>query len=536
MEKLDITASFDEIFGKTTPEYNSESATVIARMQELFPELFDIGGNYNDEVNCNTSKITNTPKLIEQIVQTIKKRYPGVTTAYIKNVINAMVSQYTTMKRIKYIEANNCDSAYPNYYAINFMPSGAGKDRVLKDLKKFFYCYLEKEFNFDVETYLRNRIQKIEKEAKEKYPNNEQEKQRNSYINTKEIDIDKPTLETSDGTREGVYRDAKALKEAGFGSLTIVHSEFGQLLNNPTHEQEQFLKLLFSGYDGKITSKSIKGEKKKEDITDIPVNLLVHSDPTLFCSDLKQTFNSMLESGVCRRSSITFADKIESYEMQQDPKKALEEQRQYFRNLAILGYKLFMVLEKVKFGAQFKMTNEAFEKVLYPYMLELKALMDKEENSLIKKEIMSREFKAIKLSCNYACINHPNEHFINTEDMNMAISNIEELSKDFYKFISYAPKYEDKYDRGFRFFLEHEGISFKKSELITDYRQHFGISREKFKNCFDEYMKVVKSIAVSKGYLLNEILINHNSGSKFTLIPLKKQKLSDFVTPLEDLL
>ena len=49
-------------------------------------------------------------------------------------------------------------------------------------------------------------------------------------------------------------------------------------------------------------------------------------------------------------------------------------------------------------------------------------------------------------------------------------------------------------------------------------------------------MKVVKSIAVSKGYLLNEILINHNSGSKFTLIPLKKQKLSDFVTPLEDLL
>ena len=221
------------------------------------------------------------------------------------------------------------------------------------------------------------------------------------------MDIDIPTLETSDGTREGVYRDAKALKEAGFGSLTITHSEFGQLLNNPTHEQEQFLKLLYPAYEGKVTSKSIKGEKRKEDITDLPVNLLVHSDPTLFGYDLKKTFNNMLESGVCRRSFITFTDKIEPYEMTQDPKKALEEQKQYFRDLAILGYKLHAVLEEVEFGAQFKMLDETFAEVLYPYIRELKALADKEENSLIKKEIISRELKAIKLSCSYACVNHP---------------------------------------------------------------------------------------------------------------------------------
>lgn len=536
MKKFDITVNFDDIFSKASPESNSESASVMIRMRELFPELFDLSSNYTDEVNCDISGITNMPELMAQIAQTIKNRYPGVPMTYIKNVVNAMVSQYITTKRVKYIEANNSDSAYPNYYAINFMPSGAGKDRILKDLKKFFYCYLERGFNFDVETYRRNRKQKIEQEAREKFPDNEQEKQRNSYIKTKEMDIDIPTLETSDGTREGVYRDAKALKESGFGSLTITHSEFGQLLNNPTHEQEQFLKLLYPAYDGKVTAKSIKGEKKKEDITDLPINLLVHSDPTLFGSDVKKTFNNTLESGVCRRSLITFTDKIEPYEMQQDPKKALEEQKQYFRDLAILGYKLSAVLEKVEFGAQFKMADETFEEVLYPYISKLKALADKEENALAKKEIISRELKAIKLSCDYACVNHPQEHFITPEDMKMAIANIEELSRDFYKFNRYTPKYEDKYDRGFRFFLEHEGVSYKKSELMTDYRQYLGISREKFSDCFEKYICIVKNIAYSKGYFLNEVSINHNSGREFMLIPLKTQELSNFVIPLEDLL
>lgn len=531
MEKFGITASFDNTFLECDSESN-----LILRMRELFPELFDLRSNYTDEVDCDISGINSMPELMAQIVQTIKNRYSGVPMAYIKNVVNAMVSQYITTKRVKYIEANNSDSAYPNYYAINFMPSGAGKDRILKDLKKFFLCYLERGFRFDVEKYLCNCRQKIEQEAKVKYADKKDEKERNKYIKTKSMDIDIPTLETSDGTREGVYRDAKALKEAGFGSLTITHSEFGQLLNNPTHEQEQFLKLLYSAYDGKITSKSIKGEKRKEDITDLPVNLLVHSDPTLFGYDLKKTFNNMLESGVCRRSVMTFTDEIEPYEMTQDPKKALEEQKQYFRDLAILGYKLSAKLEKVEFGAQFKMTDETFEEVLYPYIRELKALADKEENSLIKKEIISRELKAIKISCDYACVNHPKEHFITPEDMNMAIANIEELSRDFYKFVNYTPKYEDKYDRGFRFFLEHEGVGYTKSELISEYRQYLGISREKFNDCFDRYIEFVKSIAVTKGYFLNEVPINHNSGREFKLIRLTTQKLSDFVIPLENLL
>lgn len=66
-------------------------------------------------------------------------------------------------------------------------------------------------------------------------------------------------------------------------------------------------------------------------------------------------------------------------------------------------------------------------------------MAEKEENPLIKREIRSRELKALKISCQYACINHPKVLFINPGDMEMAIDTVERLSVDFIKFLNYRP-------------------------------------------------------------------------------------------------
>lgn len=527
---MNIDDDIDSFLMEST---NFESTTTLSLACE-FPEIFE-SYTVPEHVTYETD-ITYMPEILAQAVQVVKNRYPSVSRNAIINVFLAKTAQVITAKRIKYIEANNADSGYPNYYAINFMPSGSGKDRILRDLDNFFFRLFRRSFNSDCQNYKDSQFQEITRNTQIKFPREEQEKQRKSYIKDEMGKIRNLVLEVSDGTREGLYSDAKAFKQAKFGSIMITNSEFGQLLKNPTNEQIQFLKQMFTAYDGKITAKSIKGEQRETDIYDIPVNVHFHSDPTLFEYDLKKMFNSLLETGLGRRAVITFMDKFTPCEVQQDPQIALEEQRQYFQDLTILGYKLFERIEKIELGTTFKVTEETFKNVLYPYKLKLDTLANKEEKALLKKEILSRELKVIKVSCIYACVNHPTEHFINSNDMQMAIDTIEELSEDYYNFYTHTPNYEDKYDRGFNFFFEHKDQKFKKNELITNYHQHFGLSRDKFKDGFEKYIDTVKEIAVSKGYFLNEVSINHNSGSEFMLVRLEPQELSDFVIPLDKLL
>ena len=159
-----------------------------------------------------------------------------------------------------------------------------------------------------------------------------------------------------------------------------------------------------------------------------------------------------------------------------------------------------------------------------------------EENSLLRKEIASRELKALKLSCLFACINHPNEKFIYPEDMRQAIATIEMLSRDFKVFLNYKPRYSDKYDNIFNFFLEHKGQEFTKTELINNYRQVFCLSRDKLRAELEKYIDVVQEIAMQNNYFISKKPINRGSGFAYSLKPLVIGELSENVIPLDNLL
>ena len=81
----------------------------------------------------------------------------------------------------------------------------------------------------------------------------------------------------ADGTQEGFYSDGLAFFNADFGSLFVTISEFGKFLQSSTTEKEQFINCLFNAYDGKISSKCIKGGKREADIEGLPVNALLYS-------------------------------------------------------------------------------------------------------------------------------------------------------------------------------------------------------------------------------------------------------------------
>ena len=197
---------------------------------------------------------------------------------------------------------------------------------------------------------------------------------------------------------------------------------------------------------------------------------------------------------------------------------------------------MYEIFEKVENNARYELTEETFVKVLYPYRLKINSMIQKEQNTLIQKEMRSRELKALKIACQYACFNHPSVLFINPEDMEMAIDTVEKLSVDFIKFLNFHPSFDDRCDKIFKFFLENIGKEFKKNDLTTIHFKQFGVSRNKFKNSFDDDMQSVAEIAQSQGYQLLSKPINNNSGRAYWLTTAKSEDLDNGASKLENLI
>ncbi len=493
--------------------------------------------NFNENAEIKQNNALPMPEILSDTILTLKKNYKGCSINSITNIVLAKTVQMFTAKRIKFKGLEN--TGYPNHYAIVFMPSGFGKDKMSDDLDKHYFYDFRFWFTFEAQKLKEKYFEEIKNEANKKFPSlgdKKQDAKRFAWIQEELKKVRNIVLEVSDGTREGFFADAKAFKRAGFGSVFNKNSEFGSYLNNATVEQRLFLNQMFEAYSGKVTSKSIKSEGREPDIEDLPVSLLWYSDPTLFEKDLKTPFNTLMQTGLGRRSVITFMSKKEPYSVEKVAQNALKQQREYFKSLHELGIKLFKLFSAVDSGAMYALTQETYCEVFYPYKMWLEKCTDELEDTLLCKEITSRELKVLKLSCLYACINHPKVLFIHPEDMLQAIDTIEMLSADFKAFLNHKPKYSDKYDRLFNFFLENEGKEFSKTELINDHCQKLGLSRDKFRAYFDEYIDVLREFAAHKGYLLNEKPINRNSGTVYSMITMETQELSGNIIPLDMLI
>lgn len=80
------------------------------------------------------------------------------------------------------------------------------------------------------------------------------------------------------------------------------------------------------------------------------------------------------------------------------------------------------------------------------------------------------------------------------------------------------------------------GKEFKKNDLTTIHFKQFGVSRNKFKNSFDDDMQSVAEIAQSQGYQLLSKPINNNSGRAYWLTTAKSEDLDNGVSELENLI
>ena len=239
----------------------------------------------------------------------------------------------------------------------------------------------------------------------------------------------------------------------------------------------------------------------------------------------------MLESGLCRRFTFSF-QKIQKLTC---ANLSDEEERNIYKQLEELGKNLFDTFMQVQDNSCYKLMPESkdllnrYKNKLYEKYNEI------EDRPLIKKELLSREYKSLKLSCLYACINHPQELVINTTDMEQAIKTVEFLCKDFIRFTQYSPQLEDKYDKAYNYLKQNYGKAFTKTHLVNTFSREFGFNRKKLRDNFNrEFYEVISDMAMADGYYLRSDSSNIRNGAYYFLTKMENYAKPESEVPLSE--
>lgn len=458
--------------------------------------------------------LDSVPSILKDAIKLLNKKHVNTPIKCILNVLIVKLAQMITSKRVQYKKIN--EQGFPNWYAIVFMDSGIGKDYLVKDLDRLVFKNFGLWFSNKVELYRHQEEKLIEEKASKEFKGTRgEEKRKTAFIQAEKAKIRNIFIEVSAGTQEGFYSDAEALSFANFGSVFLKISELGGYLSTLTTETKQFFNCLYEAYDGKVISKSIKGENRKADLVNIPVNTLLYSDPNMFKGELEKIFNNLMLTGISRRAMLSFRvpAPLEVDNLTAEQLKDLESK------LEAIGENLNTTFLNISDGSIYELESTAYDNFLISYKNICIEKSNNIDDANARREINSHFYKALKLSCIYACLNHPTQLNITSEDLQQAIITVEALGTDLEAFTNFRPKYNDKYDNLFFYLKNNLGKKFKKTDFSTSiYKEIDGLVRADVKANFDTTIEYVKEIAQNQGYILLTEKGYNNLGEKYCLV------------------
>ena len=455
---------------------------------------------------------------------------PNVSETCLLNVLNAKIAQMVTSKRIKFKEMDCQNPHTLNYYALNFISSGGGKDKIVNEIDDYLLKNSKIWFEGENRVYIRDRTAQITKEAKELFNNEGRQK---AYIDAEKKKIRNIRFELEQATSEGLYADCETLHHADYGCLFVKISELGLFLENATQAQQLFLTDLIKIYDGKASLKSTKGESQSTEIQGIPCNILAYSDTNKLLQDKASEYlNRLLDTGLVRRCFITYLpDK--PLLIHEDYEKALSIQNEAYKQAKELQEELMSKFWKLKQNSELILTSGAY-KAYYQYKIEnmktYNKLLSKTDDILLK-EVRNRYWKALKLSVLIACIEHPKDTNIYPKDVEMAIYQTELFAKDFEQFNNAKPVTDT--EKLFKFLLTNSGKWVTKQEIR---KQRF-VNNASFARWFGEQLEYIREMAEQNGYVLKSEPINNNTGTRYKLVENNLNKeLSPEIKPINELM
>ncbi len=464
--------------------------------------------------------INKLPKMVKDAFKCAKTVAPDLDDNALLNIILAIISFITACKRIKVDEfANGTNIIGCNYFGIVFAPSGSGKDKATKYLKSKVFKKTFDAIYQRVNTEYNNKILDIQARYKDA-KTSEEKKQMQAEIDS----VRKVSLITSKCTQEGFYADAKALVNMQFGALFVNDSEIGLTLSSKDEAKRAAIDVLMLAFDNVVHAKKIKSDNSEtENIENITVIALLMSDVNAFKNNkAHDILETLLITGMARRSIITYQDSM--IKTIKDIDIEYKERQQAYNDAELLSDKIYKIYSDIEINSIYKLPESVAKDVIGCYTQDIAKRFNNCKNELLGKEMLSREFKIIKLSGVCAAINHPKNLMITKEDAEQAIYMVDILSNDFVKYIHKNSPYNDVISRIYDFLLDNLNKTFSKTELTMQHFSDFGISRRQFRKDFDDIMVSVVEYADLNGYNLIATPDGELNGTSIQKYSIKMQK------------
>jgi len=453
--------------------------------------------------------------MINKVINHLQKQNPTTPRSALELVLFITISEMLCFNRVK---INLPDGRiFPNLYGITFMPSGAGKDKSIKDLKKCI-PFFENQYALCLKI-LKKRKERFEEEVLDKIKTNAAKEKKQDEACPRLI---QPT--GGGGTIEGFIGQREEMEVCSIGHCHFTNAEFGKFLTAHSKESDQILNYLNMVYDGDSEAKIIKGNKHSKPVKGVPQTMFSYSSLLGLTDDAfaTQKLMSFITTGLGRRSFLCFPTKGEFMKpvnlakiYKQFYKEVDEERielREFFKNVyknieigeeveapVKVGDMVYKESQKpkkkfIRLSKVIEITEGAFEDYLeYRYECEIKAEDLKSE--ALKVERSSRYWKTIKLAGVITMISNP-ELKITKKIMQEAIA--------------YSNKYGEQ-TQGFFGTIE-KGMPEKIYEFIfnnpnckkTDIRNANLSGKRRDDTCFlDNMIKEAQVICEEQGMFLN---------------------------------
>lgn len=405
---------------------------------------------------------------------------PGVSKDAVLLILLAKLSQIAMLYRLNSVREDS--ASLVNFYGINLMPSGTGKDWTIDEIDDHYMA-----------SYRAKKLQ-----LEEHYREREKSRLETFMDNVKESDMPRHLVDLfQDATLEGFLTMRKEFERAGFGGTLIQISEFSDYILNESTSRQQLLSIIKDVYEsGNNNAKVIKMERTAESVRGVPNSILFQSTPTeLLTGNGAKKMLSFLNKGLARRSLFCFSEQRNKVVIEKDfskymaGKKAIKEQLKETKKI------IDRMVNINPSKPNFVFTLGA-EQTMHEYMIACVQNNGTNVEEGIAAEKTSRPRKAQKLAGLIALIEHPVHRFIEASDVESAISVVEHYA-------TYLEKFMSKIDEDPIFKLSNyfKNNLYKKLTK-TDIRQQKFVSRGYFTKWINEAIDELQPLLVLQGYEL----------------------------------
>lgn len=391
------------------------------------------------------------------------------------------MSRFLCMNRLKVKGERGLE--FCNLYAMNFAPSGAGKDASIKSVTNIIEKPLEEFSKLKQRDYDRRKEEYL-KDSKDKalaVANDSVFKKALWWHNT-----------FSGGTVQGLYSEREKMSGSEIGALHFESSEFLDRLKESNGEiAKLFIYVKEAWEDGDTKTDTIMGGDFRKKVEDIALTMYVHGSSAGLRenSELLNGFMNIFKTGMARRSFCIFSTKKLAIEY-------TEEEYIKVKYEAEEGAKESRKIMHEAFDGTFMLNDDVYiggiDKIL-EYVIAYKNLCKRRylttSNEALSAEVKDRFRKALKLAACLAVLEHPKDLNIHKEDYKAAVYLTERWGAQFSEFI--GAQTSDASVVLYNYIKENDGIG--KTQLRTDLK--YGNTSRKL----DSDIDIVREIANSNG-------------------------------------